>query len=125
MGNFWNLFWLLAEAFMFVAYLFVLFYIYADLFRNHEMSGIRKVIWVVALIMPIPFVALAYILIHGRGMAQRQQQALARTKTDTDNYIRQIAGKSPAEQISEAKELLIAGTITADEFAQLKAKALA
>ena len=125
MGNFWNLFWLLAEAFMFVAYLFVLFYIYADLFRNHEMSGIRKAIWVVALIMPIPFVALAYILIHGRGMAQRQQQALARTKSNTDNYIRQIAGKSPAEQISEAKELLSAGTITADEFAQLKAKALA
>ena len=125
MGNFWDVFWLIAEAFMFVAYLFVLFYIYADLFRNHEMSGIRKAIWVVALIMPIPFVALAYILIHGRGMAQRQQQALARTKTDTDNYIRQIAGKSPAEQISEAKELLSAGTITADEFAQLKAKALA
>jgi ABC-type multidrug transport system fused ATPase/permease subunit len=110
---------------MFVAYLFVLFYIYADLFRNHEMSGIRKVVWVVGLIMPIPFVALIYILIHGRGMAQRQQQALARTKSDTDNYIRQIAGKSPAEQISEAKELLSAGTITADEFAQLKAKALA
>ena len=125
MGNFWDVFWLIAEAFMFVAYLFVLFYIYADLFRNHEMSGIRKAIWVVALIMPIPFVALAYILIHGRGMAQRQQQALARTKSNTDNYIRQIAGKSPAEQISEAKELLNAGTITADEFAQLKAKALA
>ena len=125
MGNFWDVFWLIAEAFMFVDYLFVLFYIYADLFRNHEMSGIRKAIWVVALIMPIPFVALAYILIHGRGMAQRQQQALARTKTDTDNYIRQIAGKSPAEQISDAKELLNAGTITADEFAQLKAKALA
>ncbi len=125
MSNFWGVFWLIAEAFMFVAYLFVLFYIYADLFRNHEMSGIRKVVWVVGLIMPIPFVALIYILIHGRGMAQRQQQALARTKTDTDNYIRQIAGKSPAEQISEAKELLSAGTITADEFAQLKAKALA
>ena len=125
MSNFWGVFWLIAEAFMFVAYLFVLFYIYADLFRNHEMSGIRKVVWVVGLIMPIPFVALIYILIHGRGMAQRQQQALARTKSDTDNYIRQIAGKSPAEQISEAKELLSAGTITADEFAQLKAKALA
>ena len=125
MGNFWDVFWLIAEAFMFIAYLFVLFYIYADLFRNHEMSGIRKAICVVALIMAIPFVALAYILIHGRGMAHRQQQALARTKSDTDNYIRKIAGKSPAEQISEAKELLNAGTITADEFAQLKAKALA
>jgi ABC-type multidrug transport system fused ATPase/permease subunit len=125
MGNFWDVFWLIAEAFMFIAYLFVLFYIYADLFRNHEMSGISKAIWVIGLIMPVPFVALAYILIHGRGMAQRQQQAMARMKSESDNYIRQIAGKSPAEQISDAKELLNAGTITADEFAQLKAKALA
>jgi hypothetical protein len=57
-------------------------------------------------------------------MAQRQQQAIERVKSDTDNYIRQIAGKSPAEQISDAKNLLDAGTITADEFAKLKAKAL-
>lgn len=125
MSNFWGFFWLIIEAFIFIAYLFVLFHIYADLFRNHEMSGIRKALWVIGLIMPVPFVALAYIIFHGRGMAQRQQQAVARTKSDTDNYIRQVAGKSPAEQISDAKELLNAGTITADEFAQLKAKALA
>jgi hypothetical protein len=58
-------------------------------------------------------------------MAQRQLQAMERVKSDTDSYIRQIAGKSPAEQIKEAKALLDAGTISADEYAQLKAKALA
>jgi hypothetical protein len=46
-------------------------------------------------------------------------------KSDTDDYIRQVAGKSPAEQISEAKALMDAGTISADEFTRLKAKALA
>lgn len=125
MSNFWDVFWLIAEAFMFIVYLFVLFHIFADLFRNHEMSGIRKALWIIGLILPVPFVALIYILCHGRGMAQRQQKAIERVKSDTDNYIRQVAGKSPAEQISEAKGLLDAGTITADEFAQLKAKALA
>jgi hypothetical protein len=58
-------------------------------------------------------------------MAQRQRQAMERVKSDNDSYIRQIAGKSPADQISEAKVLLDAGTITADEYAKLKAKALA
>jgi hypothetical protein len=38
---------------------------------------------------------------------------------------RQVAGKSPAEQIADAKALLDAGTINADEFARLKTKALA
>ena len=124
MSNFWDVFWLIAEAFMFIVYLFVLFHIFADLFRNHEMNGVTKALWVIGLIMPVPFVALVYILFHGRGMAQRQQQAMARMKSESDNYIRQVAGKSPAEQISAAKALHDAGTITAAEFAQLKAKAL-
>ena len=125
MSTFWDSFWLIAEVFIFVAYLFVLFHIFSDLFRNSEMSGFVKALWILGLILPIPLVAFIYILWHGRGMAQRQRQAMERAKSDTDSYIRQIAGKSPADQISEAKALLEAGTITADEFAQLKAKALA
>ena len=125
MSTFWDSFWLIAEIFIFVAYIFVLIHIFSDVFRNSEMSGIVKALWILGLILPIPLVALVYILWHGRGMAQRQRQAMERAKSNTDSYIRQIAGKSPAEQISEAKVLLDAGTITADEFAQLKAKALA
>jgi len=125
MSTFWDSFWLIAEVFIFVAYLFVLFHIFSDLFRNSEMSGFVKALWILGLILPIPLVALIYILWHGRGMAQRQRQAMERVKSDNDSYIRQIAGKSPADQISEAKALLDAGTITADEYAKLKAKALA
>ncbi len=125
MSTFWDSFWLIAEVFIFVAYIFVLIHIFSDVFRNSEMSGFVKALWILGLILPIPLVALIYILWHGRGMAQRQREAMERAKSDTDSYIRQIAGKSPAEQISEAKALLDAGTITADEFAQLKAKALA
>jgi hypothetical protein len=125
MSTFWDSFWLIAEIFVLVAYIFVLLHIFSDLFRNSEMSGFVKALWILGLILPIPLIALFYILWHGRGMAQRQRQAMERAKSDTDSYIRQIAGKSPAEQISEAKALLDAGTISADEFAQLKAKALA
>ena len=125
MSTFWDSFWLIAEVFIFVAYLFVLFHIFSDLFRNSEMSGFVKALWILGLILPIPFIALIYILCYGRGMAQRRLQAMERVKSDTDSYIRQIAGKSPAEQISEAKALFDTGTISADEYAQLKAKALA
>jgi hypothetical protein len=125
MSTFWDSFWLIAEVFIFVAYLFVLIHIFSDVFRNSEMSGFVKALWILGLILPIPLVALIYILWHGRGMVERQRQAMERIKSNNDSYIRQIAGKSPADQISEAKALLDAGTITADEYAQLKAKALA
>ncbi len=52
-------------------------------------------------------------------MANRQ-----RAKTEAEAYIRQVAGKSPAEQIADARALLEAGTISKDEFDRLKAKAL-
>jgi hypothetical protein len=58
-------------------------------------------------------------------MAARQQAALQRAKAETDSYIRQVVAKSPAEQIADAKALLDAGTINAEEYASLKAKALA
>jgi predicted ferric reductase len=124
MSNFWGTFWLIAETFIFVAYLLVLFHIVSDLFRNGEISSLAKALWILGFIF-LPFTALIYLIWHGRGIAQRQQQAMERVKSDTDKYIRQVAGKSPAEQISEAKALHDAGTISAAEFAQLKVKALA
>jgi hypothetical protein len=49
---------------------------------------------------------------------------MQRAKTDTEQYIREVAGKTPAQQISDAKALLDAGTINQAEFDRLKAKAL-
>jgi hypothetical protein len=57
-------------------------------------------------------------------MAQRQQATLQRAKADTETYIREVAGKTPAQQIGDAKALLDAGTINQAEFDKLKAKAL-
>ncbi|MGH8616366.1 MAG: SHOCT domain-containing protein [Burkholderiales bacterium] len=125
MSNFWDIVWLIVSTFIFFAYLMVMFHIVFDLFRDQEVGGGTKALWIAGLIF-LPFLtALIYIVARGPGMAQRQQAAAQRMKSDADAYIKQVAGKSPAEQITEAKALLDAGTISADEFAKLKAKALA
>ncbi|MET1082562.1 MAG: SHOCT domain-containing protein [Burkholderiales bacterium] len=125
MSNFWDIVWLILSTFVFVAYLLVLFHIVVDLFRDSDLGGFSKALWIIGLIF-LPFLtALAYIIFRGGGMADRQRAALQRAKSDTDAYIRGVAGKSPAEQIADAKALLDAGTINQDEFARLKAKALA
>lgn len=125
MSNFWDFVWLIFSAFLFIAYLFVMFQIVVDLFRDDKLGGFAKAVWIVGLIFLPVLTALIYIIARGGGMAERQVVAVQRAKSDTDAYIRHVAGKSPAEQIADAKALLDAGTITEDEYAKLKAKALA
>ena len=125
MSNFWDIVWLILSTFVFVAYLLVLFQILIDLFRDHELGGGFKARWIIGLIFLPVMTALVYIFARGRGMAERARAAAQRAKSDADAYIREVAGKSPADQIAQAKALLDAGTINADEFARLKAKALA
>lgn len=125
MSNFWDFIWLILSTFVFVAYLLILFQIITDLFRDSELGGGSKALWLIALIFLPMLTALIYVIMRGNGMAKRQRAALERSKSEAEDYIRQVAGKSPAEQIADAKALLDAGTISQEEFARLKAKALA
>lgn len=125
MSGFWDVVLLLLSTFVFVAYLFILFHIVVDLFRDTEMGGGTKALWIIGLVFLPVLTALIYILFRGPGIAERQRDAVRQAKADADSYIRQVAGKSPAEQTAEAKSLLDAGTINTDEYGRLKAKALA
>ena len=125
MSNFWDTVLLMVSTFFFIAYLIVLFQVIVDLFRDSEMGGGSKVLWIVGLIFVPLLTALIYVLARGKGMAERQRGAAKAAKAQTDEYIRDVAGKSPADHIGDAKKLLDAGTINAEEYARLKAKALA
>jgi hypothetical protein len=126
MESFWDFFWFLVWIFLFMAYLLVLFQILTDLFRDRELSGWWKAVWVIFLIFIPLITALVYLIARGRGMAERQVAAVKTAKADTDAYIQSVATQAaPADQIASAKALLDAGTISAEEFEQLKAKALA
>ncbi|WHU46217.1 SHOCT domain-containing protein [Gordonia sp. L191] len=123
--SFWNFLWSMVIIFAFVAYLIVLWYIIADLFRDHKASGWSKALWVIFLIILPYLTALAYLLVKGQGMAERAQKAAVEYKKESDDYIKTVAGTSPAQQIADAKSLLDSGAINNEEFEHLKAKALA
>ena len=125
MSNFWDIVWLMMSTFVFVAYLIIMFQIVVDLFRDNELGGGSKVLWIIGLIFLPMITAIIYIITRGSGMAMRAQASMQRAKSETEAYIKGVAGRSPAADIAEAKALLDAGTITQDEFARLKAKALA
>lgn len=124
MDSFWDYVWYTVIVFAFVAYLIVLFQILVDLFRDHTVSGFAKTLWVIGLVLLPYLTAFVYLIARGRGMAERSMRAQQETKQATDEYIRQVAGKSPAEHIADAKALYDSGVITEAEFEQLKATAL-
>ena len=110
-GNFFDTFMLIIPTLILVTYLIVLFQIVVDLFRDTELGGGSKVLWMIGLMFLPILTAVIYIIARGKGMANRQRAGVQRAKSDTDAYIREVAGRSPAEQIADAKALLDAGTI--------------
>ena len=126
MNSFWDWFWLLIWTFVFVAYLMVLFQIIIDLFRDKDLSGWWKALWIIFLIV-FPFLAaLVYLIARGQGMAERRAAEMQQAQADTDQYIKSVATSgNPADQIASAKALLDSGAINQEEFDKLKQKALA
>ena len=124
--SFWDFFWLMVWGFLFVAYLMVLFQVIVDMFRDDTLNGWSKDAWLIALFIAPPLTALVYLIARGRGMNERQVASMVESRKATDAYIRSTAASAdPAEQITKAKALLDSGAISAEEFAQMKAKALA
>lgn len=124
MSNFWDLIWLMFSGFLFVSYLIIMFQIIVDLFRDSELGGFAKILWIAGLVLLPVLTAIVYILARGRGMADRQLAQVQKSRTEAETFIKGVAGTSPATQIADAKALLDAGTISPEEFAKLKAKAL-
>ena len=113
--------------FLFVIWIWILITIFADLFRRHDISGWIKALWIIFVII-LPYLGvLVYLIAEHKGMAERSMQAAQQQKAEFDTYVQSVAGSGggAASEIANAQALLDKGTITQEEFDQLKAKALA
>lgn len=126
-GSFGDLIWWFLSIFLFVSYLFVLFAVIGDLFRDRALNGWAKAVWVVFLIFFPIVTALIYLIARGRGMGERSQAQAERFQEAQAEYIKSVAGQTPTptDEIAKAKGLLDAGAISQAEFESLKSRALA
>jgi ABC-type dipeptide/oligopeptide/nickel transport system permease component len=123
--SFGDILWLIIISFFFITYLMMLFSVIGDIFRNHEMGGVAKAIWLVLLFALPLLTLLVYVIMNGAGMAKRSMKEQQDAKAAFDEYVRQAAGTGgAASELANAKSLLDSGAITADEYAALKAKIL-
>ncbi len=113
--------------FFFVIWIWILVVILSDLFRDHELSGWLKALWVLFLVF-IPFLtALVYLIARGHGMRDRAIAEQAEQKKQFDQYVQQqaAAATSPADQLHKLADLKDKGAISQEEYDAQKAKILA
>ncbi|MCL2769422.1 MAG: PLD nuclease N-terminal domain-containing protein [Solirubrobacterales bacterium] len=123
---FLEVFWTMLIFFAFFIWIWLLFTVFADLFRRDDASGWAKTGWII-LIIVLPYLGVfIYLIAQHEGMAERTIRSQESAKSEMDQYVRSVAGGSdPSEQIAKAKRLLDDGTINQSEFDQIKQKALA
>ncbi len=114
------------EFFLLFAWLWILISIISDLFRDHELSGVAKAVWVFFLVF-LPFLGvLLYLIVRGDGMRDRTIKAQVDAKKEFDSYVREQAqAGSPADELHKLAELKDKGALSAEEFDRAKSKLLA
>ena len=114
------------EFFLLFAWIWILISIIGDLFRDHELSGVAKAVWVFFLVF-LPFLGvLLYLIVRGNGMRDRTIKEQADAKRHFDEYVREQAGSgSSADELHKLSELKAKGDLSSEEFERAKAKLLA
>ncbi len=122
---FLDVLWTMFIFFLWIIWFWLLFTVFVDVFRRHDIGGGRKALWLIFVII-LPFLGVfIYIITENDGMTQRNIERAQAQRAQLDDYVRETAGGGAAAEIANAKNLLDQGTITQAEFDAIKQKALA
>ncbi len=117
----WDLVWF----FLLVLWLILLFRVFGDIFRSHDMGGFAKALWVIFVIL-MPFLGVfVYLIARGSKMAEHMQAAAQAQQAAAQQYIQQAAGPaSSADELARLAGLRDKGVLSEAEFQAAKAKVL-
>ena len=123
---FLDVMWTMLVFFLWIAWFWILFGVWGDIFRRHDLSGLGKTGWFIFTLV-LPFLGVfIYVVSQNDGMSQRNLERAQAQRAQMDDYVRSTAGSGgAAAEIEKAKQLLDSGAITQTEFEALKQKALA
>ena len=119
-------FWTILEIFLWVLWIWILIYVFIDIFRSHDLSGWMKALWFLFVLF-IPLIGvLVYLIARGGKMQERAVRDSRQRDQEFRSYVQDAAGsQTTADQLAKLADLRDRGIITADEFEREKAKVLA
>jgi len=122
-----NVFWTIFEVFLWIIWIWILIWIFIDIFRSRDLSGWAKALWFLFVLF-IPLIGvLVYLIVRGGSMHERAVQDAQRQDKEFRQYVQQAAATAPAstaDQLSKLADLRDRGVISAEEFDREKAKVL-
>ncbi len=121
-----NVFWTIFEIFLWVIWIWILIWIFIDIFRSRDLSGWAKALWFLFVLF-IPLIGvLVYLIARGSSMHERAVQDARHQDAEFRQYVQQAAGSSSstADQLTKLADLRDRGVITPEEFEREKAKVL-
>ena len=84
----------LFEFFIFFAWIMCVFYVFADIFRSHDMGGAAKTVWCLFVIF-VPFLGvLVYLIARGGGMTERAMEQQQEMQDQQAEYVRSVVATS-------------------------------
>jgi hypothetical protein len=123
-----NIFWSMFIFFLWVIWIWILIWIFIDIFRSHDLSGWAKALWFLFVLF-IPVIGvLVYVIARGGSMHERAAQQAQQEDAEFRSYVQQAAASSPAstaDQLAKLADLRDRGVISAEDFEREKAKVLA
>ena len=121
-----GLFWSMMIFFLWIAWIILVFRVIMDVFRNNEMGGFAKALWLIFVIIVPWFGVLIYLIVNGSEMTKRSMQEQQAAQDEFATYVRNTAGSaSSADELAKLAGLRDSGALTEAEFAAQKAKLLA
>lgn len=118
--------WTMLVFFLFIAWIWVLISVIADIFRSDDMGGGAKALWVIFVIL-IPWLGvLVYLIARGDSMAERSVNDAVAAEQARRAYIQDAAGTSAssADELAKLANLKESGVISDDEYAKMRAKVI-
>ena len=123
-----NVFWTMLEFFLWIIWIWILIWIFIDIFRSRDLSGWAKALWFLFVLF-IPIIGVVvYLIARGSSMQERAQQDARQQDQEFRQYVQQAAASTPAntaDQLAKLADLRDRGVISAEEFEREKAKVLA
>jgi hypothetical protein len=110
--------------FLFVAWIWLLISVYADVFRSGDLGGWGKALWVLFVLL-LPYLGvLVYLIARGGSMQERSAAQAQRAQRATASDTREVA-PSTADELTKLGQLRDQGVLSAEEFEKQKSRLLA